>query len=115
MTLQIILSIVLIILASVLDSQRDKIQFDPLRSWFSSWRWWTVRNYMEKKYPLSRRFDDVLSFANDGWHFCKSMSLVCIFTAGILLLGLPWYFTAGLVLLVYILYGAIFTIAYKYL
>ena len=84
MTLSIILSVVLIILAAVFDSQRDKIQFDKARSWFPNWEWWTVRNYFEKKFNGSWLFDTVLSFANDGWHFCKTMSLLCLLFAVVL-------------------------------
>jgi len=73
------ITLLFIALSAILDSQRDKIQFDPARSFFPEWQWWTVRNYMEKKLGGSWFFDTVLSFANDGWHFCKSLSLVSLF------------------------------------
>jgi len=73
------ITLLFIALSAILDSQRDKIQFDPARSFFPSWQWWTVRNYMEKKLGGSWVFDTVLSFANDGWHFCKTLSLLSLF------------------------------------
>jgi len=73
------ITLLFIALSALFDSQRDKIQFDPARSFFPEWQWWTVRNYMEKKLGGSWVFDTVLSFLNDGWHFCKTLSLLSLF------------------------------------
>lgn len=73
------ITLIFCVISAILDSQRDKIQFDKARSWFPVAPWWTVRNYMEKKLGGSWVFDTVLSFANDGWHFCKTLSLLSLF------------------------------------
>lgn len=116
MTLQIILTVVLILLSAVFDSQRDKIQFDKARSWFPDWGWWKIRNYMEHttlNHYLRKLFDTVLSFLNDGWHFCKSVSLLCWSVC-------LWLWTPDLtgfgawnVLIILVLYSTIFEISYK--
>ena len=113
MTLQIILSVVLILLAAVFDSQRDKIQFDPLRSWLFRFDWWTERNHMEKKLGGSWLFDTVLSFLNDGWHFCKTMSLLS--WAGVVVIWMPDFTGFGLwnVLIILLIYSLTFEISYK--
>jgi len=104
------ITLLFVALSALLDSQRDKIQFDPKRSFFPNWDWWTTRNYMEKKLGGSCVFDTVLSFANDGWHLCKTLSLLSLFFGVVLyspLLG--WWdvvlFWAG--------YSIIFEISYK--
>ncbi len=73
------ITLIFCVISAILDSQRDTIQYAPLATWFPFWRWWTVRNYMEKKFGGSWVFDTVLSFANDGWHFCKTLSLLSLF------------------------------------
>ncbi len=73
------ISLILIALAAIFDAQKDKIQFDPLKSWFPAAPFWVIRNYMEKRLGGSWLFDTVLSFANDGWHFCKTLSLLSLF------------------------------------
>ena len=106
------ISLLFCVLSAILDSQRDKIQFDPSRSFFPSWQWWTVRNYMEKRFNGSWFFDTVGSFLNDGWHFCKTLSLVSLFF-GIVVYSpmLGWWdvvvFWAG--------YSIIFEIFYKHI
>ena len=104
------ISLIFIALSALFDSQRDKIQFDPKRSFFPSWQWWITRNYMEKKLGGSWVFDTVLSFANDGWHLCKTLSLLSLFFGVVLyspLLG--WWdvvlFWAG--------YSAVFQVFYQ--
>lgn len=87
------ISLLFCALSALLDSQRDKIQFDKQRSWFPSFEWWTVRNYMEKRFNGSWLFDTVGSFLNDGWHFCKTLSLLSLFFGVVLytpMFGLWW-------------------------
>lgn len=103
------ISIIFIALSALFDSQKDKIQFDPKRSWFPKAPWWITRNYMEKARGRSWLFDTVLSFANDGWHFCKTLSLLFIFTAA--LTYSPLIGTAD-ILLFYVVYGGVFTLFY---
>lgn len=103
------ISIIFIALSAILDSQKDKIQFDPVRSWFPKAPWWVTRNYMEKRLGGSWLFDTVLSFANDGWHFCKTVSLLFVFTA--VLTYSPIIGTAD-ILLFYVVYGCVFTLFY---
>ncbi len=104
------ISLILIALAAIFDAQKDKIQFDPLKSWFPSAPFWITRNYMEKRLGGSWVFDTVLSFANDGWHFCKSVSLVCLFAAAVFYT--PLFGFADIVIF-YCLYGVTFTLSYK--
>ena len=103
------ISLILISLAALFDAQRDKIQFDPVKSWFPAAPFWVIRNYMEKRLGGSWLFDTVLSFANDGWHLCKSVSLLFLFTA--VITYTPLIGTAD-ILLFYVVYGLAFTLAY---
>ena len=103
------ISLILIILAAIFDAERDKIQFDPARSWFPNDPFWVTRNYMEKRLGGSWVFDTVFSFANDGWHLCKSVSLLFLFTA--VLVYSPIIGTAD-ILLFYVVYGGVFTLFY---
>ena len=103
------ISLTLIILAAIFDAQRDKIQYKPYRSWFPKAPWWITRNYMEKTRGRSWVFDTVLSFANDGWHFCKTLSLLFLFTA--IITYSPIIGTAD-ILLFYVVYGGVFTLFY---
>ena len=102
------LSFLLITLAAVFDAERDKIQFDPKRSWFPLAPFWITRNYMEKRLGGSWLFDTVLSFANDGWHLCKSLHLVCLI-AGASLLPFNFWFILGAI----VVYSIAFEISYK--
>ena len=103
------ITIIFIALAAIFDAQRDKIQYKPYRSWFPNAPWWITRNYMEKTRGRSWVFDTVLSFANDGWHLCKSVSLLFLFTA--VLVYSPIIGTAD-ILLFYVVYGGVFTLFY---
>ena len=102
-------TLVLIAIAAIFDAERDKIQYKPYRSWFPKAPWWITRNYMEKTRGRSWVFDTVLSFANDGWHLCKSVSLLFLFTA--VLVYSPIIGTAD-ILLFYVVYGGVFTLFY---
>ena len=103
------ITIIFIALAAIFDAQRDKIQYKPYRSWFPKAPWWITRNYMEKTRGGSWVFDTVFSFANDGWHLCKSVSLLFLFTA--VLVYSPIIGTAD-ILLFYVVYGGVFTLFY---
>jgi len=95
----------LLIVAALLDSERDTIQYNVGKAWKLG-PWWVERNYLLKrssgvwkwllKYPLS--------FMIDGWHFCKSVSLI-------LLLGLSG--SLLVVLVGYIVYGIVFNLGYE--
>ena len=104
------ITLLFVALSALFDSQRDKIQFDPKRSFFPNWAWWTTRNYMEKKLGGSWLFDTVFSFANDGWHLCKTLSLVSLF-GGILVYS-P-LFGWGDVVVFWAGYSIVFEISYK--
>jgi hypothetical protein len=103
------ISVILIIFAALFDAQRDKIQYDPKRSWFPNVEWWTVRNFLEKKYNGSWLFDTVLSFANDGWHFCKTVSILCLLCAMIVYTPI---FAFWDVIGLYAIYGVVFNLSY---
>ena len=103
------ISLILIILAAIFDAERDKIQYKPYRSWFPNDPFWVTRNYMEKRLGGSWVFDTVLSSLNDGWHLCKSVSLLLLFTA--VLAYSPIIGTAD-ILLFYVVYGGVFTLFY---
>lgn len=97
---------ILLGLAAVLDAQRDKIVYKPQSAWFSG-KWWVTQNYLVRelagkpvwlwlvKYPFS--------FLINGWHLCKSLSLVCL-----LMIAFPW----EVAILAYVLYGIIFNLFY---
>ena len=104
------ITLLFVALSALLDSQRDKIQFDPKRSLFPNWDWWTTRNYMEKKLGGSLVFDTVLSFLNDGWHFCKTLSLLSLFWGIVVYSPLFGWWDA---LIFWTVYSIIFEISYK--
>ena len=97
-------------ISAILDSQRDKIQFDPVRTWLFRFDWWTERNHMEKKFGGSWIFDTVLSFANDGWHFCKTLSLLSLFFG--VVLYTPIFGGWGDVLIFWAVYSVAFEVGY---
>jgi len=103
------IALVLVTFAAIFEAQKDKIQFNPAKSWFPAAPFWVIRNYMEKRLGGSWIFDTALSFANDGWHLCKSVSLLFLFTA--VLVYSPIIGTADM-LLFYVVYGGVFTLFY---
>lgn len=105
------ISIIFIVLSALFDSQKDKIQFDPKRSFFPNAPWWVTRNYMEKRLGGSWVFDTVLSFANDGWHFCKTLSLLSLFFG--VVLYTPIFGGWGDVLIFWAVYSIAFELSYN--
>ena len=106
------ITLLFIVLSAILDSQRDKIQFDPKRSFFPNAPWWVTRNYMEKRLGGSWVFDTVLSFANDGWHLCKWMVKVLLITAIVVYEPM---FGVWDILLYLVIHNVTFEIFYKHI
>lgn len=106
---ELIIKGILIALAAVLDSEKDTIVYKPQSAWFSS-EWWLEQNYLVRRlagksvwlwlvrYPFS--------FLINGWHFCKSLSLLCLMLA---MFPIGEYYLA---VLGYILYGLVFNLFY---
>ena len=102
------------ILSGILDGERDTIVYKVGSSWFKG-GYWTEGNYMLRRFKnpiilwlLKKPF----SFLNNGWHLCKSTSLVfLILPFAIINPYLDWYL---FVIAFYIYYGIVFNISYDY-
>mgnify|MGYP003600928045 FL=1 len=120
--LVIAISLVSWSLSAILDSERDTIQYKPFKAWSSS-KWWLEQNYLVRRLlmqsqsqwwvkPLYYLVKYPFSFLNNGWHFCKSSSLVLlILPFAIINPYLDWYL---FVIAFYIYYGIVFNISYDY-
>lgn len=96
----------LLAMAAVLDSQKDKIVYNPRSAWSQS-KWWLTQNYLVRelagkpvwlwlvRYPFS--------FIINGWHLCKSLSLLCLMLVA---------FPVEIAGFAYILYGLVFNLFY---
>lgn len=122
MIIYIAVTIVCWSIAAILDSERDTIQYKPFKAW-SQGKWWLTSNYLIRSLltkPQRQWWDRVtlfllqypFSFANNGWHLCKSTSLVfLILPFAIINPYLDWYlFVIGF----YIYYGIVFNLSYDY-
>jgi len=116
--LTVIITVASVILAALFDSETDTIQFKPAQAW-SNARFWVVRNYNFNRFEskiLKWLFRYPLSFANDGWHFTKSTSIVLLLFPAVNFAIL--YYNGGVEYLFfgligsYIIYGSIFNIFY---
>ncbi len=103
----IYLSIVLVLVSAVFNSQMDTIQFRQKDAWFGSW--WVANNWQTKSWLLKVPF----SFLNDGWHFCKMIRIISLFVLlGFYLqglTGLPFYL---ITLLLYVFHGGVWEFCY---
>jgi hypothetical protein len=111
-------------LAAIFDSERDTIQYKPFKAWSSS-KWWLGENYLIRKLlaksagqyrwfikPLYYLVKYPFSFLNNGWHLCKSTSLVfLILPLAIINPYLDWFW---FVIAFYIYYGIVFNLSYDY-
>ena len=109
-------------LSAILDSERDTIQYKPFKAWSGS-KWWLEQNYLVRRLlmqsqsqwwvkPLYYLVKYPFSFINNGWHFCKSSSLVLlILPFAIINPYLDWYL---FVVAFYIYYGIVFNLSYDY-
>lgn len=106
---ELVIKGLLVALAAVLDSEKDTIVYKPRSAWFSS-GWWLEQNYLVRrlagKSVLLWLVRYPFSFAINGWHLCKSLSLLCLMLA---------MFPIGefyLAILAYVVYGAVFNLLY---
>jgi hypothetical protein len=103
--------IILLLLAFIFDAERDTIQFRPSESWFPKSKWWTDK--WTGKNPILKT---VFVFAMDGWHFCKTMYLWCIFAAFSLLalhiLNVSFWWLPVIVIVLWGANGLIFELTY---
>ncbi len=110
------------ILSAVFDSERDTIQYKPFKAW-SQGKWWLGSNYAIRELlmrskgqwwvkPLYYLLKYPFSFAINGWHFCKSTSLVFL-TLPLAILN-PYFDWFWFVIASYVLYGIVFNFSYDY-
>ena len=103
----IFLSIVLVFVSAVFNSQMDTIQFRPRDAWFGGW--WITNNWQTKNWFLKVPF----SFLNDGWHFCKMIRIITLFTIlGFYLQGLTGAHFYLITLCLYALHGGVWEFCY---
>jgi hypothetical protein len=122
MTEFIIVTLICVVLSALFDSEKDTIQYKPFMTIFK-FKWWTEQNYLIRKILASKLPDWLvkvlyylfrypLSFMINGWHFCKSTSLIFLFLpVAIFNPYFEWYY---LLIAIYIFYGIAFNISYDY-
>ena len=122
MIIYIAVTIVCWSIAAILDSERDTIQYKPLKAWSQS-KWWLTSNYLIRELttkPEKQWWSKAvlwllqypISFAINGWHFCKSSSLV--FLTLPLAIFNPYFDWFWFVIAFYVYYGIIFNVSYDY-
>jgi len=106
---ELIIKGILIALAAVLDSEKDTIVYKPRSAWSQS-EWWLEQNYLVRRLVKKPVWQWLVrypfSFLINGWHLCKSLSLLCLMLA---------MFPIGefyLAILAYVVYGAVFNLLY---
>ncbi len=104
-------TLILLLIAFIIDAERDTIQFKPQESWFPDSEFWTTK-YNGNNWLLKT----VFVFTMDGWHLTKALYLGCVFTAiGLLFCAardISLWFTIPIVLVLYFLNGVIFETTY---
>ncbi len=109
-------------ISAVLDSERDTIQYKPFKAW-SQGKWWLGQNYLVRELlmrsqsqwwvkPVYYLVKYPFSFLNNGWHLCKSTSLVFL-TLPLAIIN-PYFDWFWFVVAFYVYYGIIFNISYDY-
>ena len=118
----VIITLVSWTISAVLDSERDTIQYKPRMAW-SQGKWWLGSNYLIRELlmrsngqwwvkPVYYLLKYPFSFIINGWHLCKSTSIVCLMLPLAVLnpfFDWFWVITAS-----YILYGIAFNFSYDY-
>lgn len=123
-----------LLLSAVFNSEQDTINYNPYLSWFT-FSWWVKRgstpdkwvNNMNKIYQ-TKLWNIVkvptiwwllkypFSFLLDGWHFCKSLSILFILVPiplGVMFLGGYGFNIFFLIWLgTYFIYGLLFNFFY---
>ena len=118
----LIISLVSWSLAAILDSERDTIQYKPFKAW-SQGKWWLTSNYLVRE--LLMRSNDQwwvkpayyllkypFSFIINGWHLCKSTTIVCLMLP--LAILNPYFDWFWFVIASYVFYGFVFNVSYDY-
>jgi hypothetical protein len=104
--IKITICLVLLFLASAFKAMRDMIQFNPKRSLFPNWEWWT-----QKRKNRSWLFKYPLTIFADGWHFADGLQIICYAVVIGLLQNLyEWY---AVTFLIYTVQGIVFNTIYE--
>lgn len=103
--------IISLLIAFVFDAERDTIEFRPQESWFPKSKFWT-----QKWTGTNPILKTVLVWAMDGWHLCKTISLLSMFNAFgiaiVLLLSLSFWWLPVIVIGLWGFYGLVFETTY---
>lgn len=65
--------ILLLIIAGIFNGEMDTIHHKPEKAWFKGW--WIENNWHYSNPIIQWLMRYPLSFAKDGWHLCKSISI----------------------------------------
>ena len=124
--------LIAVIFIAIFSAIEDKLQYAHGRSIFnrggkdSSFSFWG-RNSWTRKYKhgnpqLGPKFFGSTTFLvwlTDGWHLVKAMYLVTIFIAMVLpsafTEGMAWYWMAAEAVVLFVVYGLIFELFYKFI
>ena len=71
-----IISVILILIAGVMQAEAELIRFTPDLSLFNKAPWWRDNNWKYKSKFLETIMRYMGSFAKDGFHFAKSLSII---------------------------------------
>ena len=118
----VIMTLVSWSVSAILDSERDTIQYKPFKAWSQS-KWWLGQNYLIRELLTKEKdhwWDRIalfllqypFSFLNNGWHLCKSTSLVFL-TLPLAIIN-PYFDWFWFVVAFYVYYGIIFNLSYDY-
>lgn len=105
-----IIPIICLILIIICNSEMDIISFKNNDALFQGW--WSKKQNLSKL-PLIDR--TVLSFTQDGWHFCKCIMRLSEITLFVycVLPGLPILKSVLFILFFYFISGVVFEILYN--
>ena len=118
----IIATVLCYALAAILDSERDTTQYKPFKAW-SQGKWWLGQNYLIRELltkPEKQWWDKIalwllqypFSFIINGWHLCKSTTIVLLMLP--LAILNPYFDWFWFVIASYVFYGFVFNVSYDY-
>ena len=100
--ISMILIIILFVISAVAKAEQDQLNFGTTKI---KWSWWTNKD-SNFAFWLKVPF----SFFENGWHLCDAIRTFSLLLAISILMGYWW-----LSFILYLCYGIIFELSYRYL
>ena len=106
---RLIVYLLLIVIAALFNGEMDTIQFAPMRAWFDGW--WIEQNWQQSWWQKY-----LLPFTVDGWHFCKAVYMISLYSVIAdslrVSLRLEWFWTGIIFSGVMLVHGLVFNLTY---